>query len=506
MRDKNYDEAVNQFNQAMEALEFVRSSYDVRDAESQLKALLTEARAGQAQAQKTLQEQREYKALEEAENATRQEQQRQERRKLALLSEANAEYARGKYQSAINLGQQVLEIDPENAEVADLVDDARAGLRRLTWDSILDQDKKSIEDERVRLRLKAIFPPALVQFPAKEVWEEIKARPSVELPSGKGVKTPVELALQDVLDQEIKGGISMPENSPLSDWMTTIKTNFPEFYYQIDPDEVISPRLADVPVPDLSAVLFHRAVTIREVLEIVMNSVKVSDPRNATGTGMGGGGGGGGRGGGGGGRGGRGGGGGGGAGGGGGGFGIGAGVGAAGGVGVAGRLLCPMFIVTSHYIFISSPGGCREEEARRENLEDFKAFRQYDIADLMYTVETLATQAGNSGAGAGGAGGVGGAGGAGGGGAVGSTGTSSAGTGGTGSSSNSGNSQNNQADLIPIILLFTGQAEWDVVVAEGQNTTTTGSSRLVAAPAAPGARAGREAWEARAAWAAAWAA
>ena len=108
-----------------------------------------------------------------------------------------------------------MEADPENGAARDLIDDARQALRRKTWDSILEADQKAVEDERVRMRMKAVFPGAIFMYPARELWEEIKARPRVELPSGEAVKTPKELDIEARLDQEIKAvslpGVSLPE-------------------------------------------------------------------------------------------------------------------------------------------------------------------------------------------------------------------------------------------------------------------------------------------------------
>ena len=91
------------------------------------------------------------------------------------------------------------------------------------------------------------------------------------------------------------------------DWMKAIKKSHPDFRYFIDTDLGIPGRLEDRQVPDLSAVVYNGSFTLRQVLMIVLNSVKLTDPRENP----------------------------------------------------SGPLVCPTFIVTSDYVLISTPAGCR---------------------------------------------------------------------------------------------------------------------------------------------------
>jgi tetratricopeptide (TPR) repeat protein len=264
MAAKDYVNAVDQFNRALDSLDYLAPVSDIRMAQSQVKGLLKQAQDAQAEAEEQQKRSREFEALQEKEQAMRDQAERSERRQLSLFAEANAEFAKGKYESAVKLGQQVLEADPENGAARDLVDDARHALQRRTWDSILEADQKAVEDERVRLRMKAIFPGAIFMYPAKELWEEIKARPRVELPSGEAVKTPKELDIEARMDQEIKAvslpGVSLPEA------LEIIKTQIgKDVNIILDPDPDINARLTA-----LQVTLDLHDVTLRTLLQLIL--------------------------------------------------------------------------------------------------------------------------------------------------------------------------------------------------------------------------------------------
>jgi tetratricopeptide (TPR) repeat protein len=161
MAAKDYPNAVDQFSRALDSLDYLAPVSDIRMAQSQVKGLLKQAQDAQAEAEVQQKRAREFEALQEREQALREEAERGQRRQLALFAEANAEFAKGKYESAIKLAQEVVEADPENGAARDLIDDARQALERKTWDSIIETDTKAVQDERVRMRMKAIFPGAL---------------------------------------------------------------------------------------------------------------------------------------------------------------------------------------------------------------------------------------------------------------------------------------------------------------------------------------------------------
>ncbi len=264
MTAKDYPGAIDQFSRALDSLDYLAPVSDIRKAQSQVKGLLKQAQDAQAEAEDQQKRAREFDALKEREQALRDEAERNERRQLTLFSEANAEFAKGKYESAIKLAEQVVAADPENGAARDLIDDARQALQRKTWDSILDADQKAVEDERVRMRMKAVFPGAIFMYPARDLWEEIKARPRVELPSGSAVKTPKELDVEARLDQEIKAvslpGVSLPEA------LEIIKTQVgKDVNIILDPDPEINARLTA-----LQVTLDLHDVTLRSLLQLIL--------------------------------------------------------------------------------------------------------------------------------------------------------------------------------------------------------------------------------------------
>ena len=264
MAAKDFPTAIDQFSRALDSLDYLAPVSDIRMAQSQVKGLLKQAQDAQAEAEDQQKRAREFAALQEREQALRDEAERGERRKLALFAEANAEFAKGKYESAIKLAQEVVETDPGNGAARDLIDDAREALQRKTWSSIIETDQKAVEDERVRMRMKAVFPGALFMYPARELWEEIKARPRVELPSGEATKTPKELDIEARLDQEIKAvslpGVSLPEA------LEIIKTQIgKDVNFILDPDPEVNSQLTS-----LQITLDLHEVTLRTLLQLML--------------------------------------------------------------------------------------------------------------------------------------------------------------------------------------------------------------------------------------------
>jgi hypothetical protein len=90
----------------------------------------------------------------------------------------------------------------------------------------------------------------------------------------KGTRTPKELQLEAVLNQEVKG-FSLKEGCTLEAWMDAFKERFPGFRYGIDGDEKIQPALAGLPVGDLSGAFIGGTFTLRQMLRCVLRSLKV---------------------------------------------------------------------------------------------------------------------------------------------------------------------------------------------------------------------------------------
>lgn len=267
MAAKDYPNAIDQFSRALDSLDYLAPVSDIRMAQSQVKGLLKQAQDAQAEAELQQKRAREFEALQEREQALREEAERGERRKLALFAEANAEFAKGKYESAIKLAEQVIAVDPENGAAHDLIDDARQALQRKTWDSIIETDAKAVQDERVRMRMKAIFPGALFMYPAKELWEEIKARPRVELPSGQATKTPKELDVEARLDEPIPA-VSLPQGTSLPEAIEILKNLLPKTVnFILDPDQAVSADLQAMTLPNS---LDLHEVTLRTLLQMML--------------------------------------------------------------------------------------------------------------------------------------------------------------------------------------------------------------------------------------------
>ncbi len=150
--------------------------YDVTDLGIQVKDQREKVREAQAARGKALGEKRG----------------REENLKLGLFSEASAEFGKGNYNGAIALANKIMERDPDNAAARDLLASAGDQLRRRTWASVYEADKKAREDERLSLREKLVWPHVGSLFRAKEAWEERVRGEDAQVASDKEERTAKE--------------------------------------------------------------------------------------------------------------------------------------------------------------------------------------------------------------------------------------------------------------------------------------------------------------------------
>lgn len=276
---KNYPEAIRQFDMAKEVLDFLRPYYDVAGTERQLDGLVGAARTRQDAAERSLTAQRIFASQGAADEAARQERLRREQLKLALFADASAEFSRGNYKSSIALSEKVLALDSENTAAVELIENANEQIRRRAWRALYDQDRRAREEERLKLREKLVWPMAPWQYPAKEIWDEICARPSVELPSAKAIRSPTELRLQALLKQDI-AAIALP-GVTLQEAVEILRTSLaisppPNFRIdpQVPPDTIITLDLKEVSLdtvlkfmlrPDLNYIISNNTIFISTI-------------------------------------------------------------------------------------------------------------------------------------------------------------------------------------------------------------------------------------------------
>ena len=201
-----HDEAVKQFTLAAETLEYLRPHYDVRSVETQLRKLLKDAGEAQVGAAEALERRKKMDALMAAEQARQEELARLEQQKIALITQAGAEFSRGKYRAAVEAAERVLDRDPDHVVARDIIEQSHEALRRRAWQAVYRQDKQNRKAENLKLRAKIIWPGAMIQYPAQEVWQEILDRSAVSLvPSAAAKRSDQELNHEAALDEVIEG-------------------------------------------------------------------------------------------------------------------------------------------------------------------------------------------------------------------------------------------------------------------------------------------------------------
>jgi len=416
---KNYDEAVKEFELAQGALDYLRPHYDVRSVEAQIAGLMKRAKEGQDKAAQETAARKLWEVQQEAERAAVDASQRRENRKLALFSEANAEFSRGKYESAIKIARSIQEIDPDDVASRDLIENAREQIKRRTWRDVYEQDRQAREDERLKLKEKLVWPSAIYQYPAKAIWNEICAREGAQYPTAKSAMKPGDLALMTALDLELRlkdiGGLTLQETCDhLANLMKDRHGR--DVYFYIDPAILAG---GDLTVPALN--LREYPFSFSQILKQILRGVRVPPIQRA----------------------------------------VAAVAGATGGTGAAQADNRLEFLVVDGTIFISDIQGCLLEEAKPENC----SLRQYDVSDLLFVYETQTGifvpgggTTGTSGTGT----------------TTTTSGTTTSGTT-TGTTGSTGGSADN---LVLFVYEYTGTGNWDAApqVSTVSGTSTTDSS------------------------------
>ena len=128
----------------------------------------------EAQADAALARERLKEADRAADMPARLDRERVLRTKVALFKKASAEFASGKYKSAMKLCEQLLQHDPENVDARDLWNKAREAIRKRIWAGLREADKTAASEDILKLRSKLVWPSGITQYPDRETWEEIR--------------------------------------------------------------------------------------------------------------------------------------------------------------------------------------------------------------------------------------------------------------------------------------------------------------------------------------------
>jgi len=221
LAEGNYDDAVKQYREAQDILEFLRPSFDVKNYEAELGRKIERAEAEKEQKERKIAEVRRREAVVQARKEGEMERLMGERRVTALFERAFEAYTRREYAKASEIAGRVLTIEPHNIAAKDLRDKATRARHKLLWGKLEEEMERARQRELMMLKSKGIWITEQITYPAKEVWQEILRRGPVPLPSGQAQKTPKELELEEALETRVD--LSFVD-TPLRDVVDFLKT------------------------------------------------------------------------------------------------------------------------------------------------------------------------------------------------------------------------------------------------------------------------------------------
>jgi tetratricopeptide (TPR) repeat protein len=266
-----YDEAIEQFTEAQSLIAYLRPYGGIEGVEAEVEQLLANAREARQRREELIRMESRQKANQLAIEAALAVTQRERADTLALLKEAHAEFSRGKYQSCIDMCEKILERDPDSDAARELLEEATEKVRARTWKAVRELKEKNWQAERLRLKDRLTWPGGHFEYPAKPVWDQIGRRIGVELPTASAVKTPKELVLATVLDQELPA--FQFEERPLDDVINFFKEileNRVDFY--IDPDIMDQDVLVTLSLSNVTLRNALRAMLRNKGLNFVISS------------------------------------------------------------------------------------------------------------------------------------------------------------------------------------------------------------------------------------------
>ncbi|MFH0939214.1 MAG: hypothetical protein V1899_08035 [Planctomycetota bacterium] len=178
-RIRKYEQALTALERAQEFIKWMPVEINLEEHSGEINRLISESRKAIKAAQTRLQEVNREEAARIAAQQRESERKFLEKKINVMVDQAKALHETGKYESAINLSEKILQLDPTNAEAHTMIATARdqSHLQRRKW--IDEEYREQFELNKERAERFNIPHADYLTYPAN--WAEISQRSSMEM-------------------------------------------------------------------------------------------------------------------------------------------------------------------------------------------------------------------------------------------------------------------------------------------------------------------------------------
>ncbi|MBM4044624.1 MAG: hypothetical protein FJ279_05880, partial [Planctomycetes bacterium] len=219
LRDRKYEESSERLGKAEVLIALLKRDLDVSGEDQQVKTLremMGKAKVGDEKRQATKREDEAKKAKED--DAGRLEG-REREKKAELFKKGWLLMSQQRYAEVVKVADDLLELDPHDTSARVLKDDAGKAAHKK---ELVDLDKLQEREKMKHLRdLKegSLIQGDAVVYPKKDLWEEIKKRKPVEMPSAKGEEGEAARKIKEALEKPVTLDFA---DTPIQDVVTFI--------------------------------------------------------------------------------------------------------------------------------------------------------------------------------------------------------------------------------------------------------------------------------------------
>ncbi|MEW6356824.1 MAG: hypothetical protein AB1696_10880 [Planctomycetota bacterium] len=222
LKADRYDDALAAFDLCTIMINRLRRDIDVTAYEDHLESLVELASRRRDEQNITMEKVRKREAAKQATQDEVRQKELSEQKIQTMYEQAYSAFLKERFEDVIILCRDILDEDPKNAAVEELMERAKIEQEKKTWKDIRKMDVDEHEKNRQFMTDAAMPRIDLEGFPKKEVWERISQREPVSFPEVTSDLSVTEKDLEKALDEQ-RVDISF-ESTPILDVVNFLRT------------------------------------------------------------------------------------------------------------------------------------------------------------------------------------------------------------------------------------------------------------------------------------------
>ncbi|NOZ19523.1 MAG: hypothetical protein GXP25_00380 [Planctomycetes bacterium] len=222
LKANRYDDALAAFDLCTIMINRLRRDVDVTAYEDHLESLIELATRRREEQNITMEKVRKREAAKQAAQDEDRQNDLTEQKIQTMYEQAYSAFLKERYEDVVQTCRDILDEDPKNAAVEELMERAKIEQEKQTWRDIRKMDIDEHEKNRQYLTDAALPRTDIEGFPKKEVWERISQREPVSFPEITSDLSENERNLEKALDEQ-RVDISF-ESTPILDVVNFLRT------------------------------------------------------------------------------------------------------------------------------------------------------------------------------------------------------------------------------------------------------------------------------------------